>query len=91
MATGSSDDILQARGVRDRIMEEPTITVRIKESSTAKSDTPPAVEVTATGQVTDVERENAIRQATMAYYQIRGVLDRAKQEVIINIPEQVEP
>jgi len=35
-------------------MEEPTITVRIKES-VAKPDTPPALEVTATGQATDIE------------------------------------
>ena len=80
---------------------QPAITVRIKES-VAKPDTPPALEVTATGQATDAERENAIRQATMAYYQTRGVLDRAKPEVIINpqseagidgnilIPEQEE-
>ena len=63
-----------------------TITVRIKESSTAKTDTPPAVEVSATGQATDAERETAIRQATMAYYQLRGVLDRSPE--ILVVPEE---
>ena len=61
-----------------------SVIVKIKESSTAKPNSEPAVEVTATDQATEEGRDNAVRHAVTAYFLAKKALEAApKLDIVI--------
>ena len=68
------------------------IVVRIKESSTAKPGTPPAIEVTATDQATGEGRRNAIDHAIAAYLETKEGLREVEHRlrIILNMEQADE-